>query len=144
MSVDMNYRPSKRFTRAMLCMCPLAVALYCGLVPELKNIESAPVPGEIVFRQERPPRVSKDAASSKPGPSRHSSWGIWDWTTDWLSGQFDTLMTWERNPWKREKRGFGDHFMELCSSKDPAVKAKVKEIRRLGEALFQRVLARYP
>ncbi|WP_265595153.1 hypothetical protein [Haloferula sp. BvORR071] len=141
----MKYRPSKRVTRAMLCMVPLGVALYCALTPEPGNGGSPLVRGEVVFRSERPPRVSKETVASQVTTPRHSSRSVWDWATEWLDGQFENLMTWERNPWKRSERlTFGSHYFKLKASKDPADQAKVKEIKRLGEELFKRVLARYP
>ena len=51
---------------------------------------------------------------------------------------------WEFNPWKRPDIGFGDHYSNLQSSKDPRDQAKCRELQRLAEASYQRLLLRFP
>jgi len=137
MSGIVKYRPSKSFLVAIGGMVPLGIALYFGLLPELGAIGNSPVPGEITFRSARP---SPGSSPANPDTRSRSS----RWSMDWLTERYEDLMAWERNPWKTQKTIFGSHYLKLQGSKNPFDQAKVKEIKRLGEALLQRVLQRYP
>jgi hypothetical protein len=135
-----KYRPSKSFVLAMLCMGPLGVALYCGLLPELEAIENAPVPGEIRFRTARPPFA--EATGDRPGGNRTQSGARW--SMDWLTEAYEGVMSWDKNPWKTERLTFGSHYFKLLESKDPRDQARAKELRRLADLLYKRVLERFP
>ena len=63
---------------------------------------------------------------------------------DWLEENYENLMSWDKNPWKIPRSSFGNHYLKLLGSKDPVDQAKAKEIRRLADALHQRLLERYP
>lgn len=135
-----KYRPSKRFVWAMLCLAPLTVAFYAGFVPELENLEKAAAPGEIVFSAQRPDRGATPSRRNARPPVAEAAGS----SLDWLTQQYENLMAWQHNPWKRERQTFGSHYFKLLEARDPATKAKVKELKRLGDALLQRVLERYP
>ena len=136
-----KYRPSKRFVWSMTALLPLTVAFYAGFFSELDNPETPPAKGEITFSSKRPER-GKSSLSS--GASSRSSGQSAGFSLNWLNEQYESLMSWEHNPWKRRRASFGDHYMTLASSKDPYDQARTRELRRLGAALFQKVLARYP
>jgi len=121
----------------MVCMAPLLAALYFGLLPELEAMRKPPVRGAITFPKARP--VFKASADS---PSRGGSSG--SGSMDWLLDSYEGLMSWDKNPWKIPRTSFGSHFLQLAGSKDPLDIARTKEIRRLADALHQRVLQRYP
>ena len=122
----------------MACLCPLLIALLCGLLPELESLEKPPIRGEIAFRSERPAARTKKSA----GSTTQSRWS--GWSMDWLEENYDSLMAWNKNPWQIKRLGFGDHYLELLASKDPVDIARAKELRRLAEGLHKRLLERYP
>ena len=135
-----KYRPSKRFVWSMVVFTPLTIAFYAGFLPELENLEKAPARGEIVFSSKRPePGKASSRRDSRPPVAQAASFSL-----DWLSQQYENLMVWQKNPWKRERQTFGSDYFKLLESKQPATQAKVKELKRLGDALLQRVLQRYP
>ena len=140
MSGMVKYRPSKSFLLTMAGMVPVGAVLVFGLLPELEAISKPPVPGVITFPAARPidsPTTARQAA----GPRSSGGGG---WSLDWLLGRYEELMAWDRNPWKRPKTGFGDHYFALLASKNPADRAKAAEIRRQAQFLYQQVLKRYP
>jgi hypothetical protein len=139
-------RALRPFTRWMIILCPVVVALYFGLWPELDSMRDRPIPGEIVFKTERPP-VRGASTGGAGGHSAETELGLKKgsgWSMDWLFDRFDEVMSWEHNPWKAQPNSFGNHYFELLGSSDPKDQALVLEIRRLGELLHQRVLERYP
>ena len=133
----LKYRPTGSFGFWMLVLCPLVGGLYFGLLPELEAIASPRIPGDIAFTTPRPAPVD---SSPSPVPRPRASSRV----SEWFSGRLDDLMTWEHNPWKIKKSSFGNHYFELLASKDPKDRARAMELRRLAEALYQRVLERYP
>lgn len=137
----MNYRPSKSFKITMAALVPVGIALYFGLVPELEAMRRPKVPGDLSFPEKRPVLERKDsgksAVSSSDGISLDDSF-------DWLSENYEKLMAWDKNPWKRQREMFGSHFLKLKGSKDPADQAKVRCIEQLADSLFQQLLKRYP
>ncbi|WP_193214097.1 hypothetical protein [Luteolibacter marinus] len=133
----LKYRVTKSALLRLLVLCSLAGLFFVGVLPELEAIGKPRTPGEIHFTSPRPDPV---AASSSAEPRRRPSGRV----SDWFSGRFDELMTWEHNPWKIKKTTFGSHYFELLASKDPKDKAKAAELRQRAEALLQRVLERYP
>ncbi len=120
-------------------MLPIGLALVFGFLPELEALSKPPVPGVITFPAIRPmdlPETERRAAPASSGGG---------WSLDWLTERYEDLMAWERNPWKRPKpEGFGQHYFNLLSSKDPADQARAAELRRQAQALYQRLLKRYP
>ena len=133
----MKYRPSKSFIVIVLPLAALVISLGFGLLTELKEFEARPIPGEITFTHAKP-QVSKNSTVSS---QKSVSFG---WSMDWFKEGFENLMSWEYNPWKRNPGGFGDHFFNLCESKDPRDRAKASELRRLAEAWHQKLLLRFP
>lgn len=139
-------RAGRPFVRWMLILCPVVVALYFGLWPELDAMKDPPIRGEIVFNTERPP-VRSILAGSAGGTSADTELGLEKgsgWSMDWLYDRFEEVMAWEHNPWKSNPDIFGSEYMELLGSSDPKDQARVLEIRRLAALLHQRVLERYP
>lgn len=126
---------------AMGVLCPLTVALYFGLAPELEAMRRPKVPGDLSFPEKRPVPMRQDLGKAVVSPGNGFSW---DDSFDWLSENCGKLMAWDKNPWKRPSRSFGSHFLELKASKDPADQAKVRRIEQLADALFQQLLKRYP
>ena len=114
------------------------IALIFGLLPELETMKTPPVRGEIRFRSERPGFTDKERSvlQSQSSAAR--------WSMDWLEETYENLMTWDKNPWKTKFPGFGDHYFKLLESKDPNDIARAKELRRLADALYKRLLERYP
>lgn len=55
----------------------------------------------------------------------------------------DFLMTWEHNPWRKE-RPFGQETMSLRYSDSPEEQARFAELRKAAIAWYEKVLARYP
>ncbi len=137
----LKYRASKSFLVAMGVLCPVTVALYFGLVPELEAMRKPRVRGELTFPEERPgPERSRSRDSAE---SSGASLTL-DESMDWLGENYEKLMAWDKNPWKRPARVFGSHFLELKASKDPEDQAKVRLIEQLADSLFQQLLKRYP
>lgn len=139
-------RALRPFVRWMIILCPVGVALYFALWPELDAMKDPPIPGEVVFKRERPP-VRGASTGGAGGHLAETEIGLKKgsgWSMDWLYDRFDEVMTWEHNPWKVQPNTFGNHYFELLASSDPKDQALVLEIRRLGELLHKRVLERYP
>lgn len=136
--MKVNDRPSKGFLLSVLPLAALVVCFGFGLLPEVDKIETQPVPGEIVFKHEKPQASTGTTVSvKKVAPS--------DWLTEWLEQGYENLMRWEHNPWKQEHRdGFGDHFFKLSQSKDPMDQARCRELRRLADAWQQKLMLRFP
>ncbi|MEP4078099.1 hypothetical protein [Haloferula sp.] len=133
--------------RWSLYLSPLVAALWFGLWPELEELTDPPIPGEIVFRSERPPLRSQSTDGSGGLASATGVEGKGGWSMDWLYDRFDDVMAWEHNPWQRNPEVFGSHYFRLQEGgepSDPRHVAHLKELRRLGELLYQRVLERYP
>ncbi|RYD50014.1 MAG: hypothetical protein EOP85_00440 [Verrucomicrobiaceae bacterium] len=130
----MKYRPSKGFLWGMVALVPLSAALWLGLLPELEQIEARAVPGDLVFPNTRD---AVDHGGSK------TQVGI-RWSLGWLENSYENLMQWEHNPWERKPGEFGNHFFNLLTSEDPKDRAKAKELQRLAEAWYKRLLERYP
>ena len=133
----MEYRPSKRFVLTVLPLAALGVSLGFGLLPELKEFEVRPIPGAITFKSPKP-ATGRDAtiSSQRSVPFRLP--------LEWIEENYESLMSWEYNPWKRPAIGFGDHYFKLQSSKNPLDQAKCRELQRLAEASYQRLLLRFP
>jgi hypothetical protein len=134
---NMKYRPSKSFIYLMVIFCPLVIALGFGLLPEVPGFAVRPIPGDITFKHEKPEalRIATVSAGSN---------ATFKWPLDWLQVSFENVMKWEYNPWKHKPNEFGGHFVKLTESKDPMDQAKVRELRRLAEVWYQRLLARFP
>lgn len=132
-----KYRPSKHFQIAMVCLCLPLFALIFGVLPELEAMKNPKIPGEIKFPAKRPEFKTKNAVSVQ----RDKSFG---WSMDWLMESYEKLTTWDKNPWKMKFTGFGEHYFALRASKNPQDQARAKELRRLGDALYQQLLLRYP
>jgi hypothetical protein len=131
----MNYRPSRNFVYLMVVFCPLLVALIFGLLPEVPSFAARPIPGEITFSSPKPTLKAPLRIATR-STSMHIS--------GWLEEGYENLMKWEYNPWKIQQNTFGDHYFKLLDSKNPADRARAKELQRLGDAQFQKLLARYP
>ena len=131
----MKYRPSKSFIVIVLPLAALVVSLGFGLLPELKEFEVRPIPGEITFTNTKPEVSHTTTVSARKR---------FGWSMEWFEEGYYHLMQWEYNPWKRNPGGFGDHFSKLCESKDPQDIAKASELRRLAEAWHQKLLLRFP
>lgn len=137
----LKYRASKSFLVAMGVLCPVTVALYFGLVPELEAMRKPKVRGELTFPEERPgPERSRSRDSAESSGASVTL----DESMDWLGENYEKLMSWDKNPWKRPARMFGSHFLEMKASKDPQDQAKVRLIEQLADSLYQQLLRRYP
>ena len=121
----------------MLPSCVLVAALGFGLLPELEEFEARPIPGEVTFKNSKP----VPAKSATYSISKAFSFGL---PLDWIERGYENLMSWDYNPWKRTPMGFGDHYANLSGSKNPRDQAKCRELRRLAEASYQRLLLRFP
>ena len=63
---------------------------------------------------------------------------------DWLDENYEKLMSWDKNPWKRPRTIFASHFSKLKTSKDPLDQQKARLIERNADAIYQQLLKRYP
>lgn len=133
----MKYRPSRGFVLIVLPLAAMVVCLGFGLLPELAEIEKAPVPGELIFRHEKPQAIP---AATAPFWDSHAARG----PLDWLEEGYDNLMEWEYNPWRTKHLYLFDHYFKLADSRDPLDRAKVRELQRLAEAMHQKLLLRFP
>lgn len=122
----------------MVGLCPLVIALIFGLLPEVEALKNPPERGEIIFSGKRPDFTTKERRASKPQSN------VSLWSMDWLQDKYEKLMTWDKNPWKIKFSDFGNHYQRLLESKNPVDIARAKELRRLADALHQRLLERYP
>ncbi|MGJ8726084.1 MAG: hypothetical protein ACSHYB_16125 [Roseibacillus sp.] len=116
----------------LVILSPFLLILAIVFLPEATK-QPPPPQGEVVFPSERPqlkPTFSKEPYTGKK--------------FDWLHDGVDDLMTWDKNPWRTPNTVFGDHYWNLLNSKDPADQAKVAELLQWADALYQRILERYP
>ncbi|MEO5913486.1 MAG: hypothetical protein ABIS50_04585 [Luteolibacter sp.] len=133
----MKYRPSKSFVYLMVTFCPLLVALFFGLLPEVPGFEARPIPGEITFSNQKPTFKATTQVSTHRSAPIHLS--------DWFEESYENLMRWEYNPWKTDHSDeFGEHFRKLLKSSNPADIAQGKEMQRRMDAFHQKLLLRYP
>lgn len=144
----MKFRPSKSFVRILCGAVPLLGALIVGLWPELDALRNPPIPGDVVFSSARPDfaktkRVSASIPAEPSEPAAITTSGR-GWSLDWMWETWDQLMSWDKNPWKMEREGFGQAYFALMGSKDPADRARAEELCRLGDGLYRKMLARYP
>lgn len=133
----MNYRASKSFKITLSVLVPVGVALYFGLVPELEAMRRPKVPGDLEFPERRP-----ELARKRPEAVAVSSGGAE--ALNWFGENFEKLMAWDKNPWRRPQRIFGSHYLELKGSKDPADQAKAQRIEQLADSIYRQLLKRYP
>ena len=133
----MNYRPSKGFVLAVLPLAVLVISLGFGLLPELKEFEVRPIPGEITFSNAKPQISHTTTDSARESASL-------GWSMNWFEEGYENLMKWEYNPWKTKFPNYGDHYNNLVTSKNPLDIARAKELRRLADVLHKRLLERYP
>ena len=133
----MKYRPSKKF---LLILAPLAVLVICigfGILHELEKSKTRPIPGEITFRSAK---FEARPAPLVPVLKAEASGSVWDWFTE----KYPNLFSWTHDASQRTPSGFGDHYFKLGASKDPGDQAKFRELNRLSEAWYQKLLLRYP
>lgn len=105
----------------------LAVAIFAGR-PDSKAIAT---------RGAKPPEDRKFTIASP------ASWNV---AFDWMGEGMDSFMTWDINPWKRDRgqRYPGLRLMQLKDSTDPADQAEFQRLMKLGKEWYERILARYP
>ena len=116
----------------LVTLSPFLVLLAILFLPSA--FQKPPPPrGEIPFPVERP----KLKTTFSETPHRGAS-------LDKFYDSIDGLMTWDKNPWRIHKTIFGSHYNKLRFSKDPADQAKVAELQEWGDALYRRILERYP
>ncbi|MES2437640.1 MAG: hypothetical protein V4584_01150 [Verrucomicrobiota bacterium] len=133
----MKYRPSRNFVYLMVALCPLTVALYFGLMPELPGFEARAIPGEIAFSSATPPAGQKKVAKRTATKSVRAE--------EWMEEGYENFMKWDNNPWKSDRHSsFGGHYLQLLSSKDPKDQAYCREIGRQVEAWYRKLMLRYP
>lgn len=133
----MKSRPSRKFI-FLIATLPIGVALFFGLLPALNPPAKPRVPGVISFPEQRPmdlPAAERKATKAPAGGG---------WSFNWLEERIDDVMAWDHNPWKRAKRGFGEHYFDLASSENPADRAKAAELRRQAKLPYKQLLERYP
>lgn len=128
----MKYRPSKRVIWLVIPLLPLAMlslALWFG---------------------DEPAKVDLATRGSKPPPPRKASLlapSTWP-TKDWLDEGVDEFMTWDYNPWKRQKYGvstdLGTHLFMLQNSDKPEDKVELERLKKLGREWYERILERSP
>ena len=133
----MIYRPSRNFLFTVLPLTVLVICFGFGILPELKEFENRPIPGEITFRTAKPESRHTTAVSTRKTPSSKSA-------MDWFQEKYGDFMSWDHNPWKQRPSGFGDHYFTLRASKDPWDQAKFLALQRRSEASYQKLLLRYP
>lgn len=138
----MKYRPSPRFLKIVIPAGTLAAALWFGVLPDLREADAIVRPGEIVFPTERPGTAASGAAQGVSLKSSRTNRVAG--AKDWLEQGFDQVMSWKHNPWRRNKPFPGAHFQQMLGSKDPVEQAKAREIQRLAEAWWKRMMERYP
>ena len=49
-----NPRKPRTFAQWMMSLCPVVIALFVALLPELENLQNPQIPGEINFSSPRP------------------------------------------------------------------------------------------
>ena len=81
----MKYRPSKSFIVIVLPLAALVISLGFGLLPELKEFEARPIPGEITFTHAKP-QVSQNSTVSS---QKSASFG---WSMDRFEEGYKNLM----------------------------------------------------
>jgi len=151
----MKYRPSRLFLWIVIPGGTLVVALWFGVLPDLREAEAALRPGEIMLTEKRPEfqRVTagKDGgkgqvavlkAGGKPGDENRLLEA-----REWLGESWEGWMRWKHNPWKRtgdHGQGSWERFRGNLKSGDPVRVAKAREIQRLAEAWLKRMKERYP
>ncbi len=128
----MRYRPSSRVV--WLAVPLVGMGLVYGL---------------LWWAGEREEERMATRGARSPGRSGFSLAVPGSWTGSAGSGGFydegvEAVMTWQHNPWKRERIRFGDRLSELRQSKDPADQAEYKRLMKLGREWHARILARYP
>ena len=100
-------------------------------------------PGEIVFPEKKTRPAGKGTAKTNFPVSDESANRMMA-LEDLLGDGWENLMSWKHNPWHRQPRFSGSNFLSIAASKDPAVQAKVKDIRRRADFWIQRLGERYP
>jgi hypothetical protein len=63
---------------------------------------------------------------------------------DWIDQGMDSVMHWDKNPWKTEKIAFFHHLNKLRDSSNPNDQAEYQRLKKLGKEWYERILARYP
>jgi hypothetical protein len=136
----MKYRPSKWFFRIIIPAALLAGVMWFGVLPEVEDARAVPVRGEIAFREKGEPL--KETGTFRGSATLPSMLRL----QEWLGANFDDLMRWEHNPWKRNRneRYPGGHYQEMLGSDDPRERAKAREIQRLAEEWLKKLMERYP
>ncbi|MDQ8192312.1 hypothetical protein [Roseibacillus persicicus] len=115
-------------------LSPILLLLAIVLFLNLTKQPPPPPRGEILFSENRP---QLDASPSNNTIHPDDSF-------DWIHERVDGLMTWDKNPWKRQRNSFGDRYLKLQSSDDPDDQAEAAQIREWAHALYLRTLERYP
>ena len=122
----MTKKTSKRILLAgLVILSPVLLILAIVFLPTATR-QPPPLQGEVVFPSERP--QLKPTFSEAPYTGQRF---------DWLHDSVDGVMTWDKNPWRIRTSIFGEHYMKLLNSEDPADQAKVAEIRQWADALYQ-------
>ena len=129
----MAKKTTKRILIAgLVILSPFLLLFAIVFLPQATR-QPPPLRGEVVLPTERP--KFKPTFSETPYPKQKF---------DWLHNGVNNFMTWDKNPWKVRTSIFGEHYMTILGSEDPADQAKVAELKQWGDALYQRVLERYP
>jgi hypothetical protein len=132
-------RSKKALFFGIVCVFPAAAVLVIGLIPMLAPSKKPRIAGQLYFPQERPAIVQ----GTDDTQILRSDSGF-RFSSDWLEGSYDKLMTWDRNPWKTQPIGFGTHYFRLLASDQAADLEKLRNIRRVADDLLVKLLARYP
>ena len=106
------------------------------LVPKLRALKNPP-PGEVQFPIDRPVLRLASPSTSAGGTGTYRLF-------DWMDDKCERVLTWDKNPWKSKRSSFGDHYFELCESRDPLDVSRIRRIQRMADVLHQKVLMRYP
>lgn len=119
-----------------------AVVLWFGILPDLEEARVVNTPGEIVFPKARPEigTPGGNQGVSLTGRSGNRVIAL----DEWIGEGFENVMRWEHNPWRRQGKSPGSHFMTMLGSKDPKEVAKARDIQRRAEVWLKRLMERYP
>jgi hypothetical protein len=138
----MKYQPFKKPLRIIISVVILTAAAGLAIFSEQGNSSAQHIPGSIVFSGPRPQIGPQSAAVSM---GQRKSFAASFNPKDWFEERFEDLMSWDQNPWKRNRRNsIGEHYYSLCNSTDPKDRDKVLAIQRQAEAYLEQLCLRYP
>ncbi len=137
----MKYQPFKKSLLIIIPAVILTAAAGLAIFSEQGNPSARHIPGSITFSGPRP-QIGQQGIAVSTG-QRKSLAASFN-PRDWFENRVEDLMSWDQNPWRRDRRGFGDHYDALRRSKDPKDQARAKELQRQAVEWYHKLLLRYP